>query len=532
MSITIQEITDALFRKPIRLYAVFLLLIIALKWSFFSIPPVWDEAFSIFPAADFLVTHGFDYSRLSTYYEGGQNAHAFSLLTLVTALVLKLTGGGKTAWFILHIMQWLMAAAIGTMLTRIYSTLFDKMPAFLLSVATLSYPLMLAQMGSMYIEVPLLFFTLSAFYYYHNDRILISSLSLVAACMIKESGVIAVMTMALLVLCGDNEPVRKRFKKACILAIPSIVMFLVILVITGFTNDLSTAVSHSNTFRNIFNAIIDTNLLVYQGYISHIPELIIIFAESILISTFFLSKNFYQRMKMGRGESDIMIFNCLFIITFSIFHFILYPLVQRSGNDFLSRYFFYAIPSMFFVIYYPIDKAIKASKMKKVLLFIIIGICLINRNGILYPSIPYSSIAMAERSEEYIDGYAVQKDYTTMIENKISPNVPVYVGRPDYFFTHYPVLKYVRKPLLNVYHIEDVIKSAGNSFQYPDHFVLVYDYPWLGGEDIQTIMEDLSGNNNFSFKVLGYFKKGDFSAYVIEIKKRRGWEVGMSKSTR
>lgn len=532
MSITVQEITDALFRKPIRLYAVFLLLIIALKWSFFSIPPVWDEAFSIFPAADFLVTHGFDYSRLPTYYEGGQTAHAFSLLTLVTALVLKLTGGGKTAWFILHIMQWLMAAAIGTMLTRIYRTLFDKMPAFLLSVATLSYPLMLAQMGSMYIEVPLLFFTLSAFYYYRNDRILISSLSLVAACMIKESGVIAVMTMALLVLFWDNGPVRKRFEKACILAIPSIVMFLVILVITGFTNDLSTAVSHSNTFRNIFNTIIDTNLSVYQGYISHIPELIIIFAESILISTFFLSKNFYQRMKMGRGESDIMIFNCLFIITFSIFHFILYPLVQRMGNDFLSRYFFYVIPSMFLVIYHPIDKAIKASKMKEVLLFIIIGICLINRNGILYPSIPYSSIAMAERSEEYINGYTVQKEYTAMIENKISQNVPIYVGLPDYFFTHYPVLKYVRKPLLNVYHIEDVMKSAGNGFQYPDHFVLVYDYPWLGGEDIQTIMEDLSGNNNFSFKVLGYFKKGDFSAYLIEIKKRRGWEVGVGKATR
>ena len=66
------------------------------------------------------------------------------------------------AWVILHISQWLMAAAIGTMLTRIYSNLFDEIPAFLLAIATLIYPLMLAQLGGMYLEVPLLFFSLFA----------------------------------------------------------------------------------------------------------------------------------------------------------------------------------------------------------------------------------------------------------------------------------------------------------------------------------------------------------------------------------
>ncbi len=521
MHITVEDITDALFRKPGHLYAVFLLFVVALKWSFFYLPPVWDEAFSIFPAADFLAAHSFDYQLLlaqSSYHEGGPTAHALSLLTLVTALVLKVTGGGKTAWCILHTLQWLMAAAIGTMLARSYSTLLNKIPALLLSVATLSYPLMLGQMGSMYIEVPLLFFTLSAFYYYRSDQVWISSLFLVAACMVKESGVIAVAAMVLLILLEGNGLIRKRMKKACILAGPSIVMVMSMLIIRGYANELSAAVSHPNNFGNIFNTIIYSNFSIYRGYISHIPELIILFAESILISVFLLSRHFYR----GKKESGLIIFNCLLVIIFSAFHFVAYPLVQKSDTHFLSRYFFYVIPSMFLLIYYSIDKVLNGYKTKVVLLLAITGICLINRNGILYPSIPYSSIAIAERSEEYVNGYRVQKDYISMIENKISKDIPIYVSLPDYFLTRYPVSQYVTKPLLNVNHVEDVLKSAGKPFPYPDHFVLVYSYPWLGGELIRTIMEDLSGSNDYSFKVLGYFKRKNFSAYVVEIRKRRG----------
>ena len=61
-----------------------LILIVALKFRFFLMLPVWDEAFSIFPAADFLVKHDFDYSLLLTqpnYHDGGPTAHALSLLT-------------------------------------------------------------------------------------------------------------------------------------------------------------------------------------------------------------------------------------------------------------------------------------------------------------------------------------------------------------------------------------------------------------------------------------------------------------------
>jgi len=489
--------------------------------------PVWDEAFSIFPAADFLVKHGFDYSLLLTqpnYHDGGPTAHALSLLTFLTALVLKMTGGGMLAWAILHITQWLMAAAISTMLTRIYGNLFEEITAFLLAVTTLAYPLMLAQLGKMYIEVPLLFFSVLAFYLYRKDRIWLASLSLVAACMTKESGVIAVGGLALLAVCSQSKPIGKRYGNVLILALPSMVMILILQIIVPTIDPTSLSLSPSYPFRDIGSILFYRNIFVYIDYISTIPELIFILVNSVLMSILLISRNLYQYIKQVQQESDIIIYNCYIVVLFSILHFIAHAYMLKTNDpNLLSRYFFFVIPSMFIVIYYPFYKILKGSKINGFIFLIIICIFLINRSGMLYPPIPYSnSIAISERSEEYIDGYKVQKEYIGMIGKEIPDNVPIFVNLPDYFLMHYSVSGYVQKPHPNVHFIGHVLKSGGNNgFIYPDHFVLVYHYPYLGGLEIKRIVQLISENKEFSFKILGSFKKGYFNANVYEIKSRR-----------
>ena len=138
-----------------------------------------------------------------------------------------------------------------------------------------------------------------------------------------------------------------------------------------------------------------------------------------------------------------------------------------------------------------------------------------------YPAIPYSSIAMAERSEEYIDGYYVQKHYINLIENEVPENILIYVSLPDYFLTQYSVTQYVKKPLVNVHFIGEVLKSSGGKFKYPEHFVLVYHYPWLGGEFIKKIAQNTYQNKGFTIEVIGHFSKGNFNAFVFDIKKKR-----------
>jgi hypothetical protein len=514
----VTNIINWFFVKNERLFTLCFLLIIALKWSFLFIAPVWDEAFSIFPAAGFLVNHSFDYSLLLAqppYHDGGPTAHGLSLLTLVTALVLKITGGGAWAWGILHVSQWIMAAAIGTLLTRMYSNLIGVIPAFLLAFATLVYPLMLTQLGSMYLEVPLLFFSLLAFHYSRVDRTWLASLFLITACMIKGSGIIAAGVLAFLSFYDHKKTIGKRILDAFVMALPALIVVLVPIIIVD--HKLSLAPSYES--RGIFKIIMDRNISVYRAYIAYIPELIVIFGSSLLIAILFLFRGIHGYTQKRQVASDIVAYNCLFLILYTLFHFVVYAYIQTSDSHFLSRYFCYSIPSMVFMIYYLFDKIINKTNIKVFILLVIIGVFLFNRDGLLYPPIPISCIATAERSEEYIDGYHVQKEYIHMLEKQMPEEVPIFVNLPDYFLTHYAVLGYVSKPLPNVHFIGHALKAGGMKYTFPDHFLLVYHYPWLGGQLIMRIIREVSNHKEYSVRFLASFKKGYFEAYIYEIKR-------------
>lgn len=511
---------ESLFHSFWRLYALFFLLIVALKWSFFTNPPVWDEAFSIFPAADFLVNNGFDYSLLleqPRYHEGGPTAHGLSLLTIVTALVLKVTGGGTPAWAILHVLQWLMAAAIGTMLTHIYNTVFERIPAFLLAVASLVYPVMLAQLGFMYLEVPVLFFTILAFSFFLNSWIWLASLFLVAACMTKGSALIGVGALTLTALICQDKRFTRRFADASILAIPALVSVKILMSVA----ESKPSITVSHEIVDIITLIIIKNINAYQRYVTIIPEMILVFSASIIFSIFYIVK--YCK-KDKKKEQSVMLFNSLFIIVFFIFYFFIFNYYTKIDSpNFLTRYIAYAIPSMFFVIYYIHDQILQNQRVKIVILLLLIMVFLVNRNGILYPPLPHITCnAMAERSEEYINGHLVQKEYIAMIEKKVPKDISIFVSLPDYFLTRYTVNQYVKEPLTNAQFIWHVVKELGPHFPYPNHFVLVYSYPWLGGTYIQRMHRKASMSEEYSVEVMGRFNKGAFSAHVYEIRRNSG----------
>jgi len=96
----LKNTVNTILQRTDYLFVAFFFVVVFLKWPFFDVGPVWDDAFSVFPAANFLTKHQFDYGLLlkqPAYHQGGPTAHATSLLTLVTAFVLKITGGGSPA---------------------------------------------------------------------------------------------------------------------------------------------------------------------------------------------------------------------------------------------------------------------------------------------------------------------------------------------------------------------------------------------------------------------------------------------------
>src|SRR5258708_30478308 len=195
-----ERFLNSLETSPARVFALFFFCNAVLLWPTLLNQPVWDEAFSIFPAADFLATHGFDYRALLRkpgFVEAGPTTHGLTLPASYTALVLKLTGGGKLAWSLLHLWQWLFGAGIGTLLVRIITRTHGIATALLIAALTLYCPLMLTQLGNMYLEVPLLFFCLLALYFFLENRFCMAAAAGVLACATKETAFVAIIALAL-----------------------------------------------------------------------------------------------------------------------------------------------------------------------------------------------------------------------------------------------------------------------------------------------------------------------------------------------
>ena len=125
-------------------------IIFILKWQVLKQPPVWDTAFSVFPAAITLSENGYDLLNLlkmPAYYDGGPNVHAHSIITIITAVMISLFGKTKVLFPVLHIIHFIIAAIGLTYFYRFCIPIFEKKLSFLLTLTILVYPPFLTQAG-------------------------------------------------------------------------------------------------------------------------------------------------------------------------------------------------------------------------------------------------------------------------------------------------------------------------------------------------------------------------------------------------
>ncbi len=135
-----------------QLFVTFLLILV-LKWDTLTRPPVWDTAMGLFPAAITLADNGFDVVELlgmPDYFEGGPNTHSTSPVTLVTAVVLKMSGGGERAFVILHLLHFVMAALALVLLFRLARPVFGDLGTFFFCLRVLLHPTLNTQVGFLY----------------------------------------------------------------------------------------------------------------------------------------------------------------------------------------------------------------------------------------------------------------------------------------------------------------------------------------------------------------------------------------------
>ena len=215
-------------------FCLVFLLVLLLKWNTLLQPPVWDTAMGLFPAALTLAENGFDLMELlgmPGYADGGPNSHATSLITLATAAVLWISGGGTRGFLILHLLHFAGAALALLTLFRLARPVFGGVTSVLLCVSVLLHPIFSTQVGYLYMQMPLFLFAALALLAWTERRFWPAVLWATAAYATKETGIIVPATLVLATLLERHGISDKAMRVAKIAVLP--VLWTAVVAIMG-----------------------------------------------------------------------------------------------------------------------------------------------------------------------------------------------------------------------------------------------------------------------------------------------------------
>jgi hypothetical protein len=431
--------------------------------------------------------------------------------------VLRITGGGKLAWCLLHLWQWLLGAGIGSLLVRIITKTHGVATALLIAALTLYCPLMLTQLGNMYLEVPLLFFCLLSLYFFLEHRFGMAAAAGVLACATKETAFVAMIALAMTDLLAQ-KPSRKSILASMVLLTPS---FALLLFLHWFQRGTGADLVVTDT-----PALLRCWILLeqaYKKYLAMMPDMLALFVISLVVATVQV-----VRTPLGTCAANtpiqrtrLICFCSLLVLGFSSFHFVVWAIFADLSN-FASRYLIFILPAMWILLEVPLERFVNNGPRRQCILTAVLVLLLLNRYGIFYPPLVTSDIGVAERSNENRDGFRVQQEYMKFWEQQIPASEPVFHGLPEAYFAKYPVLGYVTKPLTNAVFITRYTRRNGTQLdQFPNRFYILYFFPIVGSKQLLDVYHEALKRPDWQAEDVAIFSRGGFKAFVVRLERKK-----------
>jgi len=503
-------------------------IVFILKWQVLNQPPVWDTAFSVFPAAITLSENGFDLIsllKMPVYMAGGPNVHANSIITIITAVTISLFGKTNFLFPILHIIHFIIAAIGLACFYRFCIPIFGRRLSFLLTLTILVYPAFLTQAGYIYLEMPIFMFSILCLSAWEKGNFFRTIIFAVLATLCKDSGIIVAVTVAMAALLEPISYKQRVIRSLSIFALPAI------LVATSFFIIHLRAVE--NDYGSLFNRIYYLAIFYrpydVKRYLFNTPDLlicIILFAAIIPFKfrTFWhglTDANILSSRNPGSVAQRHVGLSVLFLICFFGFYYIALPVLGNSKMV-LIRYYTPAIPFLFLTICWFCIAELRVNKrILSVLLTLILMFFCFNRYGLFYPDEVEkfgNDFSIAERSAGYADLLFVQQESIRFIE-KIAQNHTVFYGLPIHYLTKYPLMGYSSAPLVKGYCIvlDDRYRDAELK-NLPSCFYMLRISPFLGYWDMQKILNKAFSNPDYSVVRIKLFSKGNYSSEIFNSK--------------
>ncbi len=510
-----------------------LALILGLKWHTLLQPPVWDTAMGLFPAALTLSANGFDLLELLAmpgYVEGGPNAHSTSLITLITALVLRVTGGGgPTSFVVLHLLHFSAAAYALVVLFRFSKPVFGRVSTPLFCLAVLLFPLFSTQVGYLYLELPLFLCAVLALHAWTDQRFWPAVLWATAALAIKETGIIVPATLAIATLLEDREARLKVKRMALIIAPPSLLVaatsLLTRIALAG-SDDAPLVASFGNIFLGLAHYL--------DRFLFNVPDLLAFIAVFLVAVPVFGTRvlRALRSEPTAPGDRDpesraqlVLGYRGTLIVLFILLFMVALPVLVEF-TIVLPRYYVVIAPFLLLWFGHAFEGLLStrlpsATAMCFVLLSAFFAV---NSYGVLYPldidtEGPGNDPALTERSNAYRRLLALQVQAVQALQ-ALPEGTPVYYGHYEHYLFNYTGLGFADAPLSNGHNfwVESLAELVRGEPMPPCIYAL-YNYPWLGGEKIRGLIRYADVDEELSSQIVQEFRDGRYTLILARIQK-------------
>lgn len=481
--------------------ACFVILLMA-RGHVLTQPPTWDGAMGMTPAALTLATSGFDIPRLldlPTYYEGGPNTHALSLVTLATAVAIALAGDYASALPILHIASFIATGALvaGVYLLVVASTEW-RLAGLLAASLTVLYPPTLVQASDVYLDLPLAAVMVWAVVFAVADRRLLATLAASIAIWIKPTGVVLVPVLAYLMLTKRSAR-SSTFKTTVHLAVPSAIAIGIFLV--GPSSDRSGA--------GVIERVVRT-FSVTAWHTVRNPSLLISFALTVWALSVLIS---IERQRELPARLFRLTGGCTATVVSTVVFYLLNPLAT-SGHALLTRYTVTLTP--FLAVLTTI--ALWHFRPRVAVAGVIAGgaLFMVGMFGALSAPGP-NNYSLSERDLSYEHHLTVQSRGIRELE-QLAVTMPVLVDHFTYFRFAYPEMGWVSGDVpLDVRPVFLDRQMAWSLDAMPREFALLYEHPWLGGETLNELMVEAEASPLHSVEVF-ILRSGEFENFVAVVR--------------
>jgi hypothetical protein len=491
-------------------FVVFFALLLLLKANVLFWPPVWDEAFSIFPAGYFLAQNGFDLLELlrqPRYLFGGPNVHSLTWGTLVSALGYRFATNLETLFLSVHVLQIAIAALGLSVWFAILKRSFSCLIAFLLTLILLSYPLFTVQVGRMYLEIYQFTATAFIFYFLQQARFLGVLVSFVFAFFSKMSALVLLPMIAFSILLVKEIKASVRIVWSLITLFTGTALYLLFTELNNLSSS-PTVVREDLTISSCAKIFL-------SDYFSAVPDLMFLTFSAPICFLVLLSA--YRRGELSDSQIALYVNSFVLLCSAMVMFLFVIPIVQQEECAILPRYFVVVLPGLILLLFAAL-KALLRQKEFNICLALALIFCFLNQGGQFYPELTSQSIAVAERSNEYLEISTVQRRAFAKLD-QLPREVPLFHSLPDTYYARYP-LGYVSQPLWQGISVSTTAPYSSHDLAvFPDHFFAYIEFPHLGGKALKKMLDIAKALPDYEVNMVSKIEEGAAKAEIYSVKR-------------